>query len=334
MDAATLTEGQRAALDAFNQFEAWDAPRMVPLDSLEFTSWNVNVMGQAEFDELVNEVEEGSYMDGDKVVPGFDEPVGLMPLPGEEGRYLVPSGEHRVRACHALSLTHIPAVLKVHLTEMDEQDIKMWTVKRNNIRGRVDAQKYAALEKGLNRRHNIRAEAARKRMLIKGERLKRLRKNQAVLDNEEGGGPPSRGGKGKKPEAAPPASGDAPPAQPEGEAAPPAPEGGAPASPPADSPQTDGEKDRRAELRTRKQLLAALKTAEQDVLLDSADTVEHGYLFFSQGGEGKTHLVVDESKALHGLVKRMVAACKKDSAKVDGFLASALTNELKNWEDR
>ena len=339
MDAVTLTANQQAALDAFNALPTWDAPRMVSLDCLEFTSWNVNEMGQTEFNELVSEVEEGSYETPDGIVAGFDEPVGLMPIPGEPGRYLVPSGEHRVRAAHALKLTHVPAVLKIHLTEMDEHDVKIWTVKRNHIRGRINADKYASLEKSLNRRHAMRVEVARERMLVKGDRLKRLRKNQAVLDNEEGGGPPSRGGKGKAPAApaAPsepisvdidetPAGGDAS-ERPESSGQPAQPSGG-------QRPDTDGEKDRREELKDRRSLLAALKTAERDVLLVSADSVPFGYLFFAQGAEDQTHLVVDESPKLHMLVKRMVAAAKKDSAKVDEFLVSAITKELREWEDQ
>ena len=43
-------------------------------------------------------------------------------------------------------------------------------------------------------------------------------------------------------------------------------------------------------------------------------------------------LLVDESQTLHDLVKKMVSSCKGIDAKVDDFLADAIRNELKNWE--
>ena len=57
-----------------------------------------------------------------------------------------------------------------------------------------------------------------------------------------------------------------------------------------------------------------------------------GYLFFMQGAKGQTHLVVEESLPLHGLVKEMVNKCKGLDGKVDDFLCAAIRNELKNWE--
>lgn len=267
--------------------EVWAGAVMLPIDNLIFTDWNVNEMSDAEFSELVSEVEEG----------GFDEPIGVIPVKDQPDHYLVLSGEHRVRACHALSIKEVPAVIKKHLTDADEATLKMWSVKRNNIRGRINAEKFAALERNLSEKHKVSIEAARQKMLVKGELLKGLRKSQAVLDNEEGGGAPSRGGKGVDD---------------------------------TDDDGTQAGKDAREETGKRKKLLSALKNAEEEVLIQSADTVEHGYLFFSQG-QG-THLVVNESKTLWGLVKRMVEICKNDSAPVDDFLCVAIKNELARWE--
>lgn len=297
-----LTETQQAALDQFNALPAWPQARLVPLDSLEFTDWNVNEMPQAAFDELVCEVEEGGYTTADGTyVSGFDEPVALLPLPNN--KWLVPSGEHRVRAARALKMHAVPAVLKVHLTDADEAEVKIWTVKRNNIRGTPNATKYAALERSLSERHQIRVDVARERMLVRGDLLKGLRKNRVVLDNEPDGGPPSRGGKGK------------------GEGS-------------GDSPATDGEKQTKKDDAARQRLQRSFKAAWEEVLVSSAHTVEHGYLVLADGKDGKCHVVVDTPAQLADLTKRMVAACQSESAKMSEFLTSAIATELRTWEER
>jgi len=313
MGESALTEAQQGALEQFNALPVWPQARMVRLDSLEFTDWNVNVMTDSEFDELVSEIDEGGYTTDDGVyVPGFDEPVSLLPLPA--GKWLVPSGEHRVRAALALKMEAIPAVLKVHLTGADEAEIKMWTVKRNNIRGRPNATKYAALEHSLSERHKIRAEVARERMMVKGDLLRNLRKNRSVLNNEPGGGPPSRGGKGS-------GSGVEPGAAPSASAAP---------APPA----TDGERQTKKDDAARQSLQRSFKAAWEEALVSSAHTVEHGYLVLAGGKDGKCHVVVDTDAELATLTKRMVASCSKESAKIGEFLRSAITTELNTWEER
>jgi len=264
-----------------SQPATWPGAILLPIDSLVFTDWNVNEMSDADFAELVAEIEES----------GFDEPVGVVPVKEEPGSYLVLSGEHRVRACHSLGFKEVPAVVKKNLAGDDLAALQMWSVRRNNIRGRLNAQKYAALERGLSERYQISAEAARQRMLVKDDLLK-LIQAKAERSAREG------------------VSGDGDDV--------------------ADGDGTQAAADAKTETAKRKQLLAALKNAEEEVLISSADTVEHGYLFFGQG-QG-THLVVNESKRLWGLVQRMVAACKKNSAPVDDFLSTAIESELGNWE--
>lgn len=286
----------------------WPEAVLIPLDQLIFTPWNCNEMTDVEFSELVAEIEEH----------GFDEPAQVIlmteahadkskwPLlhgSAVPGKFLVVGGEHRVRAAGALEWSEVPVVEKKTIAKLPEDEVVAWSVKRNNIRGRINAQKYADLERSLSERHKMRTEVARKRMLVKGDLLKRLRKNENVRENEPDDG--EDGGEGAKP--------------PSGK---------------SQAPDTDGERDRKQEIGDRRRLLEALKTAERDVLLQSGDTVEHGYLFFAQGEKGQTHLVVDESPSLAGLVKRMVAACKGDSARVDEFLVTAITSELENWESK
>jgi hypothetical protein len=290
----------------------WSDATMIPLDSLVFCPWNVNEMGDEEFSELVAEIED----------TGFDEPLQVIPITKQhldanhypdiskvavEGKYLVLGGEHRARAAISLEWKEAPCVIKDTLQESPESDLKIWTVKRNNIRGRINAQRYADLERSLSERYQIRADAARRKMLVKGDLLKKLRKNIAVQDNEGGDG---SGGDDDDDD-----DDDLPPTGRKG-------------------PATDSEKDHQNEIKDRRSLLNALKTAEEEVLLQSADTVEHGYVFFAQCASGQTHLVVDETPQLAGLVKRMVAACKNESERIDRFLADAITAELANWEDK
>jgi hypothetical protein len=291
----------------------WEDAVLLPLDALVFCPWNVNEMADSEFSELVAEIEEH----------GFDEPLQVICLTDAHqdtdsypllspatvvGKYLVLGGEHRARAARALDWKEAPCVVKDNLAAAPEDDLVVWSTKRNNIRGRINAQKYADVERSLAERHKVRLEVARRRMLVQGDLLKRLRKNIAVQDNE---GATSGGNAG---------AAQAPSSNHTGTSA------------GAGKPITDGEADRKKEIRDRHNLFQALKAAETDVLLQSGDTVDHGYLFFAQGG--LTHLVVNESDRLIGLVKRMIAACKKDSARVDDFLCDAINAELPQWEDK
>lgn len=285
-------------------FKSWSEAVIIPIDKLVLTDWNTNVMEKEEFAALCQEIKEG----------GFDEPCQVVPLKGKNaGKYLVLGGEHRYKASIANGKREIPCVVKEHLSDAEEKELMLWSVKRNNIRGRIDAQKYALLEQKLSERWSVAAEAARREMLIKGDILKTLKKSPALEDNEsielsgdddeslddDGSAPTGNGNE---------SSGD---------------------KPRGDRPATDGERDRKKKFADRRALLQALKSAEQEVLLESGDTVEHGYLFFAQGGG--THLVVDESPKLHELVAEMVSILKRNSEKVDDFLVAAITKELENW---
>jgi len=269
--------------DALAEFKPWLGAVLVPLDRLLFTDWNVNEMSDAEFSELVSEIEQG----------GFDEPGQIVPAKDKPGFFVLLGGEHRARACKALGINEMPCVLKTHLSDADEATIKMWTVKRNNIHGAPSPTKYAALERALSERHKITAEIARRKMLIRGELLKALKKTEA------------RNGESSSGEGDGDADGD---------------------------DGTQGSRDAKSEIARRKKLLAALKNAEEEVLIQSADTVQHGYLFFGQG-QGN-HLVVNETQRLHALVQRMVAACKSESSPVDDFLCAAIEAELTKWETK
>lgn len=317
-DTAQLSSDLQEALTRFEALPGWDAPRLVSLDDLEFCSWNVNKMDNNEFSALVEEIETN----------GFDEPIGIIPILEEPGRYLVPSGEHRARAAVALEMKAIPAVLKLELSKLELHEVQQWSVKRNNIRGKIQVQRYIDLERSWADKHNVRAKAARDRILMRGELLKKIRKNQGALDNE------GIHGDGGSPSSGPIVTGDDL-GDPSGPAAP-SERGSSDADgrkPPSDSgPATDGEKDARAQVRDRKRMEKSFKTAWEQSLMDCPDTVANGYLILADGDQ--THMVVDTNAHLAGLVSRMNAACRQEGDKVSEFLITALRNELKNWEDK
>jgi ParB-like chromosome segregation protein Spo0J len=284
--------------------KSWNEAVVIPTDKLILTDWNCNSMDDEEFAALCMEIKDG----------GFDEPCQVVPLKGKnEGKYLVLGGEHRYKASLANGKKEVPCIIKTHLADAAEKELMLWSVRRNNIRGRIDAQKYAALEHKLADRWSMAAEAARREMLIKGDLLKTLKRSPALEDNESlelsndddeslDDDSSSTGSKGDT-------GGD---------------------KPHGDRPATDGEREVKKKFADRRALLMALKAAEQEVLLESEDTVEHGYLFFSQAGG--THLVVNESARLHELVAEMVNILKRNSEKVDDFLASAISNEIEKWK--
>jgi len=270
------------------EFNTWKKAVEIPTDRLVFTDWNCNEMSEKKLAHLQNEIQNEEDPDD----PHFDEPLQCIPLPESEDKFLVLGGEHRTKIARALNMGTVPCVIRHDLAKLSRKDLMLWSVRRNNLRGRINAQKYAEMEGELIDQHGMTAEAARRSMLIDGDLAKALRASVAVRDNENNGSDDGHNG----------------------------------------DRQHGDVQDAQDARRSKEELLTALKIAEQDVLLDSADTVENGYLFFVQGKKGQTHLVVNESTALHGMVKNMVAACKGLDGKVDDFLIAAIRNELKNWE--
>lgn len=298
------SNGATAVLESF---ETWDGAKLVPVEKLVIPEWNVNVMEEGEFAVLIEEIKDG----------GFDEPCQIVPIKkgSDAGKFLVLGGAHRVKALIANGMNFAPCVLKKHLTDADELTLQEWAVKRNNIRGKIDAQKYAELEKKLTGKWQISAEAARRRMLVREEiagKIKKRREAEESLDPDSGDVETTilSGGRddGREDEGGGRGNG----------------------GPPGERPETDGIATRKQKFAERRALLGNLKQFAQEVLAESEDTAELGYLYFGQGGQ--THLVVNESSRLHALITEMVATCKANSDKVDEFLISAITKELPSWQ--
>jgi ParB-like chromosome segregation protein Spo0J len=272
------------------EFNTWTKAVEIPTDRLVFTDWNCNEMSQEKLAHLQAEIQN----DDDPSDPHFDEPLQVIPVEGSTGRYLVIGGEHRTKIARSIEMPAVPCVIRYDLAKLDRKELMLWSVRRNNLRGRLNAQKYAELEAELINNHGMTAEAARRSMLIDGDLAKALRASLSVKANEEKDDEKEDDG---------------------------------------DRPLSDGVNEAREDQRSKEELLRALKIAEQDVLLDSADTVKHGYLFFAQGAKGQMHLVVDESEELHDLIDDMVKACKGSDAGVDAFLRQAIGAALeKHWE--
>jgi hypothetical protein len=294
--------------DDLSGYETWTKAKLIPVDMLIIPEWNVNEMDDAAFARLLDETKDD-----------FDEPVQVIRLKEgpHAGKFLVPGGAHRLKAVRINGGTHIPCVPKTKLEGKDELEIQEWSVVRNNIKGRLNAQKVAELQARISKKWNLSTKAAQNRLLMRQELAESLKKKHVEEDNETTDTDPndietiSVGGSES--------SGDSPA------------EGGKSPDkrkPPFD--ETDGLGDRRKKFAERRALVASLKACVQEALIESEETVEHGYLYFGTGGQ--THLVVNESKQLHALIADMVAACKANSDKVDEFLCSALSKELPQWQ--
>ena len=277
--------------------DIWDGAVEIAIDRLHPTPWNVNEMADEDFGALVADIEDH----------GFDEPCQVVIIPeGHEGAgdYWILGGEHRWQAANALCFETVPCVHKTSLESLSVEDLMEWSVKRNNIRGKINAQKFAELEQNLIKRKDETAEEIRARLLIRGERLKGLRKTSAIRENEDED--TNKGGRETR------AAREA--------------EETSELTIPSSRYETDGEAESAKTRKSRAALLDDLRSFEQEVLMDCPDTVEHGYLYFGQ--KGKSHLVVEESKTLYCVVRDMVIACRGDSARVDEFLISAIKREL------
>jgi len=309
----TVSKKDRSTENGAQTLTAWGGAVLIPIDQLVPCYWNVNEMEPREFAVLVEEIRDG----------GFDEPCQVVPIKEgpDAGKYLILGGEHRYKASTANGIEQVPCVIKKHLTNADEATLMEWSIKRNNIRGKLNSQKYAAIEKQLSGKWQVSAEAARRRMLVRQELTKTIKdklNRQVEEDNEALDADPGDIEAGLKGPSSSVEEVDVGGTSPDRR------------RPPSDGDETDGVKDQKKAFANRRAMLASLKTFAQEVLSESAETVEHGYLFFGFGGA--QHLVVDEDAQLNANIGRMVAACKANSDKVRDFLNSAIVKELPQWE--
>jgi len=268
------------------EYKQWEKAILIPTKELVFCDWNCNEMSESQLAELMADVKN----EQDPTDPHFDEPLQIVPIKKQK-KWLVLGGYHRSKIMTALNQEQIPCVVRWDLKDKNREELMAWTVRRNHLRGKVNAQKYVELEDAIIN-GGMTKEAARRSMMMEDNLAEALRSSVGSSSKTDDSPKPANGNSGDY--------------------------------------DNDSEREAASKQRDRAELLQALKIAEQDVLLDSADTVDFGYLFFMQCG--KTHLLVNESKRLYGLVGKMVSACKGNSAKVDDFLQAAIQQELTNWE--
>lgn len=268
-------------------YKGWTKAVLIPVSELVLTDWNCNEMEPGRLAQLQSDIESDESGD-----IRFDEPIQVVPIKGQANKWLVIGGEHRTKVMISLDQESVPCVIRWDLADKSRKELMLWSVRRNNLRGKISSQKYAELEDELINDHGMAAEAARQTMLIGEDLAKALNASlsarhpsETVDDDDDYVSDRNK----------------------------------------TDNLVAEGVKAERSKA----DLLNALKIVEQDVLLDSADTVKNGYLFFVQGNKGQTHLVVDESVDLHGFVAKMVSNCKGNSSKVDDFLSAAIETELK-----
>lgn len=115
---------------------------LLPISDIEPNPDNPNRQTDAEFQQLVREIEED----------GFDEPIFVIPHPSKPGKYLLAQGEHRWAAMQSLGETEIPAIVK---TDWTEQDARIKTVRRNILHGSLDRERFGALVKKLNEQDGL-----------------------------------------------------------------------------------------------------------------------------------------------------------------------------------
>jgi len=129
----------------------WEDAVMIAVTSIEPDPLNPNLMGDDDFNQLVEEIDDD----------GFDEPLQVVEIKDKEGIYRIRGGEHRWRAAKVLGLTELPCVVKP-----DEGDVVHYQkmVRRNLVRGELDRVKFSKLIQSIQAQNNVNEVAMREGM--------------------------------------------------------------------------------------------------------------------------------------------------------------------------
>lgn len=98
---------------------------------------NPNMMDEATFDQLVEEIRE----------QGFDEPILVRKSKDHPGKYEIGSGHHRTKAARVLGMLKLPVIVK----DWTDRELKVSLAKRNALRGNFDKVKLAKLYHDLSK---------------------------------------------------------------------------------------------------------------------------------------------------------------------------------------
>jgi len=109
----------------------------VPIDSIMANPYNPNKMPKSVYDKMKLTIQEKGLF-GSIICLKYGD------------RYMILDGEHRTKACKELGYTELP--VECSIEDMNENDIRFWTIYFNNTRGKDDIEKRSqileALEQG------------------------------------------------------------------------------------------------------------------------------------------------------------------------------------------
>lgn len=119
--------------------------KTLPIDQLVGHEDNPNVMSDAQFNKLVENINDA----------GFVEPVQVAA--NSDGSYTIIGGHHRVRACMLLNFEELPCVLMADLAQgqKDWEDKRLFhLVRLNLIRGKIDPMKFTEMFNRLSTKYS------------------------------------------------------------------------------------------------------------------------------------------------------------------------------------
>jgi ParB family chromosome partitioning protein len=73
----------------------------IPIDKIVPNTWNPNVMDDETFNRLAEEIQD----------VGMIDPIQVVPIEGEEEKYMILGGEHRWRVMKVLGYETIPCIV-------------------------------------------------------------------------------------------------------------------------------------------------------------------------------------------------------------------------------
>ena len=155
--------------------ESWSEAILVPAENLKPTYWNCNEMSDEAFAALGEEIRDN----------GFDEPCQIVPREDSDDTYWIVNGEHRWKWACALGMSLVPCVIKHNLIGACDEDLMIWSVKRNNIKGSLSTDKYTKIERRLVERLGIKEEVARQKMLTQDHAEQVVKDKQALATDSE-----------------------------------------------------------------------------------------------------------------------------------------------------
>jgi len=131
-------------MDNLKVIGEWDDIKVyaMPLDSLVENDWNPNEQSPETLNALTEEIEE----------EGFDAPIQVCPVEGEDNSFRIIGGAHRFRAMKYLGKETIPVVIK---EDWNDEVQKIKTMRRNLLAGKTNPKKFTELVNSLQDQYSL-----------------------------------------------------------------------------------------------------------------------------------------------------------------------------------